>query len=342
MKPRKKPKPSVRVLPRPGDAPDERDAQPQAGTDDLQDEDGGEEELQEDEGEGTPEASDDPDVWRDSTSSYRLPDGSWVFDLPSDDRRHHSVLTDDMLGEDPPGHRSGYVAVIGYPNAGKSTLINRIVGQKLSAVTHKVQTTRHRIVGIASGPDHQMILFDTPGILGENRTKLDQRMMAAVVSSIKDAEAIIAVVDASFKAKEALKLIQPGPTWDGPPMAVLLNKVDLVTPRELDELVAWYKEYCRAEEVFTSCALSGQGVEGVKRWAVEKMPEGPTLYPKDLVSEQPGAIVAHAAQHFEHRLEEADVEHGLCKLDVAKVPWAVSLIAPAGLAPQGAVTKLRP
>lgn len=79
--------------------------------------------------------------------------------------------------------------------AGKSTLINAIVGQKLSIVTFKPQTTRHRVVGINSTPDYQMILFDTPGIMKEQRNKLDERMMAAVVASIKEAEAIIAVVD---------------------------------------------------------------------------------------------------------------------------------------------------
>jgi GTP-binding protein EngB required for normal cell division len=109
---------------------------------------------------------------------------------------YQPALTDDDLGNDPPGHRSGYVAVIGRPNAGKSTLINALVGQKLCAVSPRPQTTRHRVVGLACGPDHQMVLFDTPGIVKEQRSRLEERMMAAVVSSIRSAEAIVAVVDA--------------------------------------------------------------------------------------------------------------------------------------------------
>lgn len=200
------------------------------------------------------------------------------------------VLTDEDLEADPPGHRSGYVAVIGRPNAGKSTLINAIVGQKLSIVTYKPQTTRHRVVGIASGPAYQMILFDTPGIMAEQRSKLDERMMAAVVSSIKAAEVIVAVVDAVDRPQEALAMFQPGPDWDGPPMAVLLNKADLLEPEQVAQLEAWYKENCRAEQVFVGSALGSGGDDGVaavKAWAVGKLPEGPTLYPKSMVSEQP-------------------------------------------------------
>ncbi|GFH28380.1 ERA-like protein, small ras-type GTPase [Haematococcus lacustris] len=91
------------------------------------------------------------------------------------------TLTDEELAEDPEGHRSGYVAVIGKPNAGKSCLINALVGQKLSIVCFKPQTTRHRIMGIASGKEYQMVLFDTPGIIEKKRTKLEERMMSAVV-----------------------------------------------------------------------------------------------------------------------------------------------------------------
>jgi len=197
------------------------------------------------------------------------------------------ALTDDDLDADPPGHKSGYVAVIGKPNAGKSTLINAIVGQKLSIVSHKAQTTRHRIVGIASGTDHQMILFDTPGIIEEKHNKLDERMMSAVISSIQNSEAIIAVVDSSRDPKEALAMFQPGNNWTGPPMAVLLNKGDLLSEDELAELSDWYKTACKAEAVFVGSALQYVGVDEIKEWIVKKLPEGPTLYPKSMVSEQP-------------------------------------------------------
>lgn len=199
------------------------------------------------------------------------------------------VLTDEDLDNDPPGHKSGYVAVIGRPNAGKSTLINAIVGQKLSIVTFKPQTTRHRVVGIASDKDYQMILFDTPGIMQEQRSKLDERMMAAVVSSIRAAEVIIAVVDSADSPQDALAMFQPGADWNGPPMAVLLNKADQLEEQQLQELTEWYKQNCRAEQVFVGSALSGEddGVAAIKAWAVDKLPEGPTLYPKSMVSDQP-------------------------------------------------------
>lgn len=179
------------------------------------------------------------------------------------------------------------MAVIGRPNAGKSTLINAIVGQKLSIVSHKPQTTRHRIVGIASGYEYQMILFDTPGIIEKKRNKLEERMMSAVVSSIQNAEAIIAVVDCFLEPKEALGMFQPGDQWTGPPMAVLLNKSDLLSPEQLSELEHWYRTACKAEAILTGSALNNSGVQAIKDWAVSKMPEGPTLYPKGMVSEQP-------------------------------------------------------
>ncbi|EFJ46362.1 Era-like protein [Volvox carteri f. nagariensis] len=200
---------------------------------------------------------------------------------------YQPALTDEDLEQDPPGHRSGYVAVIGKPNAGKSTLINALVGQKLSIVTYKPQTTRHRIMGIASDKHYQMILFDTPGVIERKRTKLEERMMAAVVHSIKDSEAIVAVVDSADKPKEALAMFQPGESWNGPPMAVLLNKADLLTEDEIQELKTWYTENCRAEQVFVGSAERRDGLEALREWAVSRLPEGPTLYSKKIVSEQP-------------------------------------------------------
>ncbi|GAX81852.1 hypothetical protein CEUSTIGMA_g9280.t1 [Chlamydomonas eustigma] len=213
--------------------------------------------------------------------------GSRNVILDEQDPMWAPTLTDEDLDADPPGHRSGYVAVIGKPNAGKSTLINAIVGQKLSIVSHKPQTTRHRIVGIASEKDYQMILFDTPGIIENKRNKLEERMMSAVVSSIQNSEAIIAVVDCSDHPEEALSMFQPGDDWKGPPMAVLLNKTDLMTPEKLSEVEDWYMKACKAEAVFKGSAMQNEGVKALKDWVVKKLPEGPTLYPKSVVSEQP-------------------------------------------------------
>uniref|UniRef100_A0A7S3QV87 Era-type G domain-containing protein n=1 Tax=Dunaliella tertiolecta TaxID=3047 RepID=A0A7S3QV87_DUNTE len=212
---------------------------------------------------------------------------SYNLELQETDPMYLPYLTDEDLAEDPPDHKSGYVAVIGKPNAGKSTLINAIVGQKLSIVSFKPQTTRHRIMGIASDKKYQMILFDTPGIIDKKRTKLEERMMSAVVDSIQSSEAIIAVVDAIDRPKEALAMFQPGPDWSGPPMAVLLNKADLISEEAVDELASWYKENCRADKVFVGSAKMKTNVADLKEWAVSKLPLGPTLYPKGTASDQP-------------------------------------------------------
>ncbi|KAI7844987.1 hypothetical protein COHA_001353 [Chlorella ohadii] len=181
----------------------------------------------------------------------------------------------------------GFVAIIGRPNAGKSTLMNALLGQALSIVTHKAQTTRHRILGILSEPHFQAVFLDTPGIIDHRHDKLEERMMAAVQQAVKDAECLLAIVDASYKPEEALAMIQPGDDWSGPPMAVLLNKTDLLPEEQLEELKEWYQANCKADAVFAISALESNGLEPVRDWIVSKLPESPSLYPKDIVSELP-------------------------------------------------------
>ncbi|PSC71545.1 GTP-binding Era [Micractinium conductrix] len=188
---------------------------------------------------------------------------------------------------DPPGHRAGFVAIIGRPNAGKSTLLNALLRQSLSIVTHKAQTTRHRILGILSEPGYQAVFLDTPGIVTTKRNKMEERMMAAVQQAVKDSDCLLAIVDASHEPEAALAMIQPGEDWRGPPMAVLLNKTDLLEAEELESLAAWYKEHCRAQAVLPLSALEGRGLEAVQDWLEAQLPEGPSMYPKDIVSELP-------------------------------------------------------
>ncbi|KAK9814006.1 hypothetical protein WJX73_008810 [Symbiochloris irregularis] len=162
------------------------------------------------------------------------------------------LLEGDDLGDDPPGHRSGYVAVLGRPNAGKSTMLNALLGQKLSSVTHKAQTTRHRILTILSEPDYQMILLDTPGVMREERNQLDGKMMQNVRSARRDADILLALVDASDEPEQGLDLLQlsSDQSTSSLPVAVVLNKE-------------------------------------VKQWIASKLPLGPTLYPKDDVADMP-------------------------------------------------------
>lgn len=179
------------------------------------------------------------------------------------------------------------MAIIGRPNAGKSTLMNALLGQSLSIVTHKAQTTRHRILGILSEPGFQAIFLDTPGIITDKRNKLEEKMMAAVQQAVKDSDCLLAIVDASHRPEEALAMIQPGDDWSGPPMAVLLNKCDLLEPEQLEKLSAWYRQYCKADVVLPISALQRSGLQPVVDWLAGKLPEGPSLYPKDIVSELP-------------------------------------------------------
>ncbi|KAL4443751.1 hypothetical protein ABPG75_011488 [Micractinium tetrahymenae] len=188
---------------------------------------------------------------------------------------------------DPPGHKAGFVAIIGRPNAGKSTLMNALLGQSLSIVTPKAQTTRHRILGILSEPGFQAVFLDTPGIITDRRNRLEEKMMAAVQQAVKDADCLLAIVDASHKPEEALAMIQPGDDWKGPPMAVLLNKCDLLEAAQLDELASWYRQYCKAEVVLPISALQRSGLQPGVDWLAGKLPEGPSMYPRDIVSELP-------------------------------------------------------
>ncbi|KAH9711317.1 GTPase ERA-like [Citrus sinensis] len=150
-----------------------------------------------------------------------------------------------------PNHKSGYVAVLGKPNVGKSTLANQMIGQKLSIVTNKPQTTRHRILGICSGPEYQMILYDTPGIIEKKIHMLDSMMMKNVRSAGINADCIVVLVDAC-KAPER-----------------------------------WYEKFTDVDEVIPVSAKYGHGVEDIRDWILTKLPLGPAYYPKDIVSEHP-------------------------------------------------------
>lgn len=190
-----------------------------------------------------------------------------------------------VFQEDPPGHKAGFVAIIGRPNAGKSTLLNALLGQKLSIVTAKAQTTRHRILGIWSEPEHQAVFLDTPGIIADRRNELENRMMVAVDQAVKDSDALLAIVDASHRPETSLEMLQPGPEWTGPPMAVILNKCDMLPPGEVERLEEWFKQECRAEIVIPASALEGTNVDKIGQWVVAHLPEGPSMYPKDVVAE---------------------------------------------------------
>ncbi|GAU36016.1 hypothetical protein TSUD_211540 [Trifolium subterraneum] len=168
-----------------------------------------------------------------------------------------------------PNHRSGYVALLGMPNVGKSTLANQMVGQRLSIVTDKPQTTRHRILCICSGSDYQMILYDTPGVLQEQRHKLDSMMMQNVRSAAVNADCILILVDAC-KAPEKIDEVLEGmgDHKDKVPTLLIMNKKDLIKPGEVAKKLEWYTKFTDVDEVIPVSAKYGHGIEDVKNWDI--------------------------------------------------------------------------
>lgn len=184
---------------------------------------------------------------------------------------------------DPASFRSGYVALVGEPNVGKSTLLNALVGQKLSIVSRKPQTTRHRVLGILTGPDHQCIFLDTPGLI-EPRYRLHEAMMAAVQRSFEESDLIVFLVDPR-KPDSAARTLERRPMTR--PALLALNKMDLLRPEEALPVVERLTALHPFEAVIPISALKGFQIELLRREIVNRLPPGPPYYPPDLVTEQP-------------------------------------------------------
>jgi GTPase len=182
--------------------------------------------------------------------------------------------------------RCGYVALIGAPNAGKSTLLNQLVGRKLAIVTPKVQTTRTRLLGIAIVGPAQLILIDTPGIF-EPRRRLDRAMVAAAWAGAADADAIVLLVDAARPDDPDTRRIIDRLIASGRRAILALNKIDLV---RRDTLLGVADTLFRAgcfDQIFMISGLNGDGVEDLQLHLAEVMPPGPWLFPEDQLSDAP-------------------------------------------------------
>jgi GTP-binding protein Era len=187
--------------------------------------------------------------------------------------------------------KAGFVAVIGAPNAGKSTLVNALVGQKVAIVSPKAQTTRARLMGIAMEGAAQILLVDTPGIF-EPRRRLDRAMVAAAWTGAQDADLILLVIDSAAKANAEVERIIASLTDRPHPLFLALNKIDLVKKGELLALSADLTARLNPDKVFMISAVNGDGVADLKRALAEAMPEGPWLYPQDEVSDATDRMVA--------------------------------------------------
>jgi GTP-binding protein Era len=183
-----------------------------------------------------------------------------------------------------PATRCGYVALIGAPNAGKSTLLNRLVGQKLAIVTPKVQTTRSRLLGIATDDATQLIFVDTPGIFAPRR-RLDRAMVAAAWAGASDADQTVLLVDAARGVDADTRHIVERLKERGRPTILALNKIDLVRRDILLGLADQLTKLGNFERVFMISSLNGDGVGDLHRHLAEIVPPGPFLFPADQLSD---------------------------------------------------------
>lgn len=189
--------------------------------------------------------------------------------------------------------RAGFVALIGEPNAGKSTLLNRMVGAKVSIVTHKVQTTRARIRGVALEGEAQLVFVDTPGLF-KPRRRLDRAMVAAAWGGAADADVVLLLVEAHRGITEGVERILEGlaEIGEGRTVALAINKIDKVQSEALLELTQKLNEAYDFAETFMISAERGHGVDDLRKWLAEQLPEGPWLYPEDQIADLPMRMIA--------------------------------------------------
>ena len=190
-------------------------------------------------------------------------------------------------------HKAGFVNIIGNPNVGKSTLMNAFVGEKLSIITSKAQTTRHRILGIVNGDDFQMILSDTPGII-KPAYELQESMMDFVKSAFEDADVLVYMVEIGEKALKDEAFFKKI-TNSKIPVLLLLNKIDVSNQEQLEAQAELWQEKVPNAEFYPISALNGFNVQNVFQRIVELLPESPPFYPKDQLTDKPERFFVNEA-----------------------------------------------
>ncbi|WP_296640716.1 GTPase Era [Roseinatronobacter sp.] len=190
--------------------------------------------------------------------------------------------------------RAGFIALIGEPNAGKSTLTNKMVGAKVSIVTHKVQTTRTRIRGVALEGAAQLVFVDTPGLFRPRR-RLDRAMVAAAWGGAADADVIVPLIEAHRGLTDGVQTILDTLRERAQPkqiVALAINKIDRVKSEALLALTAKLNEAYPFAQTFLISAERGHGVDDLRRWLAGQLPEGPWLYPEDQIADLPMRMIA--------------------------------------------------
>ncbi len=183
------------------------------------------------------------------------------------------------------GHRSGFVNIVGNPNVGKSTLMNRLVGERISIITAKAQTTRHRIIGIVNRPEYQVVYSDTPGVLRPNY-KLQESMLKFSLSALGDADVLLYVTDVVEKVDKNDEFLEKVKQLELP-VLLLINKIDLTDQEGLEELVMSWRERLPKAEIYPMSALNNFNVDRLQERILELLPESPPYFEKDALTDKP-------------------------------------------------------
>ena len=182
-------------------------------------------------------------------------------------------------------HRSGFVNIVGNPNVGKSTLMNRLVGEKLSIITSKAQTTRHRIIGIVNKPEYQVVYSDTPGVLQPNY-KLQQQMLNFSLSALDDADVLLYVTDVVEKIDKNDNFLGKVQNLHLP-ILLLINKIDQATQEGLEALVSQWHELLPNAEIYPISAINNFGIDLIQKRILELLPDSPPYFEKDALTDKP-------------------------------------------------------
>lgn len=187
--------------------------------------------------------------------------------------------------------RSGFVAIAGPPNVGKSTLLNRMIGQKISITSAKPQTTRNRVIGVIHRPNAQIVFMDTPGIHNATRT-LNVRIVDAALAAIGDVEMVLLVIDAERPDPDSEKLAVKRIKSRKIPVVLAINKIDLVKPTKILTIIDTWKEIHDFAAMVPVSAMNGDGISALIREMEKALPQGPPFYPEDALTDLPERFIA--------------------------------------------------
>lgn len=182
-------------------------------------------------------------------------------------------------------HRSGFVNIVGNPNVGKSTLMNRLVGERISIITAKAQTTRHRIIGIVNTPEYQVVYSDTPGVLRPNY-KLQESMLSFSLSALGDADVLLYVTDVIEKIDKNDEFLNKVQQMESP-VLLLINKIDQTDQEQLEQMVEAWKGLLPKAEIYPISALNDFNVDRVQQRVLELLPESPPYFENDALTDKP-------------------------------------------------------